>query len=849
MDLAEQRQHQRHPGDHEWERYHIQATPPAGAVSLHVLLFGDVGDPTANGEAWIDDVGLDELPPDEPYGPFTPEPAQQQALDGFAAFYDLAVVRAAFHRDAWRAARRWKAGGAPLPTDPAAVWQELDELREWYHAAYPLVHGQPGNGPHRARAWYEAECPGGAGRLADDLAERTAQVERLGRRLMAELSTTKLPWKAPEPDAAPPPPLTLTGRGAVRRVLFGGSHGIPDLKRFGRAHRLLDYDYEMQIYDAIEQPAPDQAEFHDERLLDPYRPFGLSVDLVLQYSNHGFEYCPQYLWPQIAADPSAWATPDRWEAEHGTFQRFPRLNVAHPLVRRALLEYCRAIGRHYRGNGGVAFYRGPWEPMFTPGEATGEAGRDAVCLALFRAGLQRRYQTIERLNTDWGAAYASFDAIEPPERKPARTSPLWYEFQRFRQDLFMDWWAACYRELRAADPDHPVAIDTCVGYLGTSIASAVDWWRAASEAADILSHHDGRAGSEADYLVYSYGRYHPAKALGQLEYVWNGPECWGDPEEAVSFAAGERNLWRGTALNERIYGMYGQNDTYVPWPSRTQASYNNLSDFETDYSLLRPCAGVIPLLHRKLNALPQAFIESRIAEPRVGVLVPAEAMLAGLPEGTVDAAAGAVHGLLYDARVHHAFVPEQAIAAGAERLDALKVMVLPAAQVLPEAVQAKLRAWVKSGGLLVAVGPFAVMDRYGRADGRWLKALALDGATQPMTRATDGKGSILLLAGHEALRRPEVRAEVSAALARAAPPWCRSDGARLGWVLREQGKVRYLVVFNRSARTPATETLTFAARVARVRDLTAAGGPTVATRVTQVTLHLEPGEGTVLQMD
>jgi len=367
-------------GDHEWMRTKLQATPPEGAVTLHVLLFGDVGHESPNGEVWLDDVVLEEVPGDEPYGGFAPDAAQQKALDRFAEAYDLAVVRAAFHRDAWRAARRWHREAKPLPTDPKVAWDELASLREWYRAAYPLVHGQPGNGIHRSRAAYEAAYPGEVGKLTREIAGRTRQAEALAARLKAELGSVALPWQPPEPDAAPPTPLTLAPDGQVRRILFGGSHELPSLERFGRAHRLMDYDYQLQIYEDLEWPQREQLDFHDARVIEPYRRLGLSVDLILSYSNHGFEYCPPWLWAMVVGDVTAWVTPDRWEAEKASHLRFPRLNIAHPQVKAALLEYLRAIGGHYRRGEGVAFYRGPWEPTFSPWEAKGEAGRDLTDL-------------------------------------------------------------------------------------------------------------------------------------------------------------------------------------------------------------------------------------------------------------------------------------------------------------------------------------------------------------------------------------------------------------------------------------------------------------------------------------
>ena len=118
---------------------------------------------------------------------------------------------------------------------------------------------------------------------------------------------------------------------------------------------------------------------------------------------------------------------------------------------------------------------------------------------------------------------------------------------------------------------------------------AVDCTRLA-ETADIISLH-GVSPQTLFRYTYSIGRYGPHKTFANLEYYWNAPEGWSGPTEAVSAAAGERNLWQGVALGLRVFQFYGQNDTFVSFPSRDQSSYNNLADFETDYSVLLPWRG------------------------------------------------------------------------------------------------------------------------------------------------------------------------------------------------------------------------------------------------------------------
>jgi hypothetical protein len=591
------------------------------------------------------------------------------------------------------------------------------------------------------------------------------------------------------------------------------------------------------------------------------------VDLILSYANHGFMYVPEWLWPQIKDDATAFANEKAVPKAGAAWSRFADLNSDNPKVHEAMEEYLRDIAAHYRGDARVQYYRGPWEAHDCSNGQ--ESGHDAASVKVFRAWLGTKFGTIEKLNAAWGGKYASFEDVAPPDEKDMvaaeRPTALMHEFELWRKDRCMGWWTDCYKLLKQADPTHPVGTDPCVPVFNTYVRPAVDYERLA-ETGDIVSIHDGRAGPECDRYLYSIWRYARGKTLGSLEYVWNGPECWDNAQEPVVFAAGERNLWRGAGLGLRVWQFYGQNDTYVGWPSETQSAYNNLADFETNYSLLRPCAGVVPLMHAKMNAMKEAFFGTAPAEPKIGILQPSTTSNSYKAAERVKVAAFAMTRVLEAGNYHHAVVFERELAAGRDRLGNYKVLMLPYGVALPGWMGPKLVEWVKGGGVLIAAGPFAQYTAYGKDDGAAWKAMMgdarivegektttfADGAAMKDVRV--GRGRAIVIADFSRMDDEDNVGAIRAAIDRAAPreAWC--EDVKLGLIVREEkGGVRYVVAFNRSADEAVEDVVRLAWPVRKATDLGVRTGAAVPFRksggVTTFRLHLEPGEGTVVKVE
>ena len=795
------------------------------------------------------------------------------ALATFSHEFDRDVVLAAWLQDARRAGGRLAAYRSSSPAAlPAEDWAALEALGSRYRDLYPLVSGPTRNGLRRTFAETRAAYRGFAN-LQAELADMTSSAIALGDRSrlalarwqgwFAEHGAKRAPaWEAPDLSGAPPGDnsILLSADGKCARPLFGG-----DYRNAGGGSvpfadtRLLQYDYQIQVYDGVTWNERGSLLMGDESVFGAGTDRNLALALILSYSNHGFVFSPRWLRPALRTDPNAFVAPWAIASQAPILGRFEFLNVHHPLVHDALLTYLDSIARQYRSDRRVLYYQGPWEA--TDGLRGIEGGRDAQSLAAFRDFLKSRYGDVRRLNKAWHSHHSSFNSLQPTaQRSVPNTRPeqaLNFEFEAWRQSRFMAWWAEGYRRLKGGDPTHPVGADSNVPLFNADVTSGVDYWRL-PDAGDIVSIHSGLSDELTERYLYSLRRYRPEKTAGMLEYIWNAPECWKNPSDPVAFAAGERNFWRSAALGIRIWNIYGQNDTYVPCGSVAQLAYNNLADFGTDYSMLRPCAGVIPLLRAKIRGLRDVFDLSEVEQPKIGLLQPSSAALSPAWAPRINAAARAADALLSPGNRPYAVVFEQAIVEGRESLKDFRVLILPFAIALPRDVASRIDSWMNDGGHVWAIGPSGELTSYGEADGWLNKAVGLS-ARKPHPKgvsrcASVGRGSYCSIDGADALEVDAIRTQLIAEIDRVAPRTARADSDELGLITRVRSDgTKFLVAYNRDSSHPVTTKIVTTDVFARITDVGIPTGAEVpitrnASGGMEFSIELESGAGTVFEL-
>jgi len=557
--------------------------------------------------------------------------------------------------------------------------------------------------------------------------------------------------------------------------------------------------------------------------------------------------------------------------------------------------YLKDVGDRFRENPDVLMYTTAWEPQLndTAQGAWGKwptGGRTPAAVQAFGEYLQKKFGTIERLNEAWRSEYENFRSIEPPPDvwhgpEPQRSElvkalstgacpPLYYEFNRFLKDSYADYLAWCYRLLKAADPNHPISVSPSYGSLDGYLCGGRDSFRWATDCCDIY-------GNESQSPLDEVFNWSIQRALnrptGIFECIWNGPENWSNPPEEAVRAAARRNLWRMVAWGRTVLSLFGPNDTYGG------SSYNNMLVFESGYSLLRRSAGIIGPLKRKLRAMEDVWLSAPVVEPRIAMLKPSASQICAWPSGPHEDAVTRVtcnlHDLLYQRNYHYAFVPEEYLLSGQDRLERYRVLILPYATHFPPGLTEKIAPWVKSGGTLISAGIAGGFTPYGVKDGALMKEFFGDlgyqiwddlywkidiGKLPPgvedvgpaaaeifLTRYVQGQ--VLMTAGANDLRLGGSAANLFYQLIdQAAPREAWADGAELEMVLRRDDKALHITLINPNVKETAQTTIRIARRYTQAVDRGIEGGFPVPLRADNTgqafDISLAPGEGTVIDL-
>ncbi|WP_210508524.1 beta-galactosidase [Naasia sp. SYSU D00057] len=143
--------------------------------------------------------------------------------------------------------------------------------------------------------------------------------------------------------------------------------------------------------------------------------------------------------------------------------------------RRYALRAVTTIGERYAAHPAVR--------MWHVGNEFGGGNRHCYCDASaehFRSWLERRYGTVDGLNTAWGTAfwghrYSSFAQVLPPRDSESAQNPgLLLDFDRFSSDALLEHYVAERDALRELSPDLPITTNFMVG-SGPGVIDHASW--------------------------------------------------------------------------------------------------------------------------------------------------------------------------------------------------------------------------------------------------------------------------------------------------------------------------------------------------------------------------------------
>ena len=172
-----------------------------------------------------------------------------------------------------------------------------------------------------------------------------------------------------------------------------------------------------------------------------------------------------------------------------------------PVFRRYALRLVEQVAQRYGSHPGVALWH-----------VSNELGcHNALCYdeetaRAFRRWLQRRYTTVDALNTAWGTSfwsqrYSSFEEVLPPLLTLSTSNPSQLvDFHRFSSDELLDYYRSEYAVLRRHS-DVPITTN----FMVTAHIKAMDYWSWAPEMDVIANDHylDNRLADPTAELSFS----------------------------------------------------------------------------------------------------------------------------------------------------------------------------------------------------------------------------------------------------------------------------------------------------------------------------------------------------------
>ena len=560
-------------------------------------------------------------------------------------------------------------------------------------------------------------------------------------------------------------------------------------------------------------------------------------------------------------------------------------NIWHPRFRDSFCNALRQLGTALRTCPKLLAYELVNEPsmqMAQPREGgdrydwqpLGVGGYSVQARAAWKEWLKIEYGIIEQLNAKWGAAYAAFDGVAPPDdltppppvdsrtRHPVAAH---HDFCRFRAESHTRFYADLLDALHEGDPVHAVMSQFC-GFAPDRKEAGLDYLDMVDRAEwDIYGTHDWPGHRPAVQCLYaaSMNRY-AKRPHWEDELIWSQWERKGTPERVMR-AANERNLWRQIAYGKRGIILFNLANE---WAHTKPHNWNNsILNVEANYEIPRYSTGIFPVIERKVHAIKDLIFDTELTHQGLAILRPTTSSYAAAPNHTTRREATALAGWLLARHWMPLFVPEECILDDREDLTQLRALIAPYATHVMAGLEERLLDWIKQGGTLICSGPFALFDEIGAPRGKLMEAtlgierLCFDSEANVWARADEanermlerelGRGRIWLSLDCVGIaKRPEAIERPIQAAIPVHPLACTAVN-KLELILRNNGRgEHFLFATNLDPRNRVDTTVLLPGRAGKVMDLCVEGGvevPVERTELsTRIPLHLGPGKGVAL---
>ncbi len=502
-----------------------------------------------------------------------------------------------------------------------------------------------------------------------------------------------------------------------------------------------------------------------------------------------------------------------------------------------------------------------------------ETGHNKSTRPVFVNYLKHTYGgDIARLNAAWGTKHRTFDEITPPPERAKKPSGVAYEFQRFRQDGYMNWVRTIARGFRESLGNVPLVNYYNITFGGIDRVVGFDMVKL-FKTYDVNCYHTFHRPSwfPMSRCLDSLRKAYPGKALGRME--WAGSTTCPDMSDERAYLANGLGLqfcdmaW-GLTYHSIWYGTMGG------WAEGAHWTNPRLGN-----SVLRYSSSFIPLSIERCRALGRPAAEYPTVQPDVALLEVTSSFLNAIPDSLywlgVRRAMGAAAAALEDAYINYGVLYEEPVLEGRQKLDGHQVVIVPAGICSPPQLADLLMAYVRRGGMLVLLGPCGLYDQYGKPDNRllaaafpgvewhrsgrgwWISGNAKRylrdapkyGKSGRVLRTRMGLGTVVVFTD---LTRPDRALLQSVIEPRVRRTYDVSDREHFQMVVREAPDCYYIYIVNMDWQQTREARVAFARPTSGVFDM-GCGKPmpvpySASDGATQFWVRLEPAEGTVLRV-
>jgi beta-galactosidase len=376
----------------------------------------------------------------------------------------------------------------------------------------------------------------------------------------------------------------------------------------------------------------------------------------------------------------------------------------HPEVARRMGGFLRATARHFRERSGLVLWD-IWNELRWNIHCDGYVCHCAHTLAAFRAWLRTRHGDLAGLDRAWHRRYADWADVMPGKvpGRPYTEQMAFATFLQERAEAHLRWRAEIFRAEGGGKPVFAHGQTSTIDQIGSptvfqqAVCRGNDWEHVKALDGYGVSHFP--LWGAQDDTAFMLRVESSAAAAGEkpmwLSELQGGAANYGHAiARPVSAALQQRWLWMGMAAGAKGVIFWSWTDEVF---GREATGFGLAGRDGCAEERIAALARLRVVVDRER----QTLADYRPDPARVGVFFSAPTYhLETAEAGMAAKARDGIHGWLracMRAR-HPATVLEGGSLGG---LDALELLVLPGASVVPEAAVAPILAWVRAGGTLV----------------------------------------------------------------------------------------------------------------------------------------------------